>query len=48
MLRIEVHTKILRYIYHLYKIFYSFENIFVNYCPKSMILSLTGGEVLSE
>ena len=39
MLRIEVSTKILgRYIYHLYKIFYSFENIFVSFCPKNMIL----------
>ena len=38
MLRIEVHTKILRYIYHLYKIFYSFENFFVSFCPKNMIL----------
>ena len=32
--------KILRYIYHLYKIFYSFENIFVSFCPKNMILDV--------
>ena len=38
MLRIEVHTKTLRYIYHLCKIFYSFENILVSFCPKNMIL----------
>ena len=39
MLRIKVPTKILRYNYHLYKIFYCFENIFISFCPKNMILS---------
>jgi len=26
------------YIYYLHKIFYGFENIFVSFCPKNMIL----------
>ena len=39
MLRIEVHTKILRYIYHLDKIFYNVEDIFISFYPKNMILS---------
>ena len=33
-------TKIVRYIYHLYKIFYSFENIFISFCPKNTILDV--------
>jgi len=40
MLRIDVYTKILMYIYYLHKIFYSFENIFISFCPKNMILGV--------